>query len=107
MPSARTATTATVRSSTGGISHALVISHAATPASARALPRDSTPNRTASSSRGRRGRSNSSMDEPSQSHDAIADGQHRCAVADDYHRRAFGGTGADGTQDAVFGLRVE
>ena len=43
MPSARTATTATVRSSTGGICHALVISHAETPASASALPSDSTP----------------------------------------------------------------
>ena len=44
MPRARTATTATARSSTGGICQARVISHAETPASASALPSDSTPN---------------------------------------------------------------
>ncbi|CPW37141.1 Uncharacterised protein [Mycobacteroides abscessus subsp. massiliense] len=51
MPNARTATTATDKSSTGGICHARVISHADKPASPRPLPSAKTPNITAIASR--------------------------------------------------------
>src|SRR5271166_3618483 len=56
MAKVRTATTATDRSSTGGICQARVISHAETPANASALPSDSTPSPMAASTRGSRGR---------------------------------------------------
>ncbi|MCX6492562.1 MAG: hypothetical protein NTX68_16480, partial [Rhodococcus sp.] len=48
IPSARTATTATDRSSTGGICHARVINHADSAARASALPSVATPANTAS-----------------------------------------------------------
>src|SRR5271168_3972910 len=56
MANIRTATTATDRSSTGGICQARVISHAETPARANALPSDSTPSAMAARIRGSRGR---------------------------------------------------
>src|ERR1700712_251471 len=110
MPRARTATTAIERSRIGGISHALAISQAETPASARALPSASTPNDTASASRDRRGRSSArpaargrvlelALDKDVASDldhlvadvadlVAVADYQHRCAVTGDLPDRA-------------------
>ena len=52
MPNVRTATTATDRSSTGGICQARVISQADTPASASALPSDSDAERDGQQKRG-------------------------------------------------------
>ena len=105
MPSARTATTATVRSSTGGICQARVISHAEIPASASALPSDSTPNsdgqqqsrqpRAQQGSRQQwiRGLRHAHLD------DLVADRQHRFAVPDDDHRR----TGPRPRDDGIAG----
>src|SRR5690348_17176977 len=87
MPSARTATTATERSSTGGICQARVINHADTPARASALPSDSTPSAPASTSRGSRGRNRSRMDHTSDVQHPVPDGEHRITVADDQDGR--------------------
>src|SRR4051812_2013652 len=91
MPRARTATTATLRSSTGGICHARVMSHAETPASARALPSDSAPSVTASASRGHRGRrratASPNKDLTPDVHHTVTDGGDPIAMADEDHGR--------------------
>src|SRR5207302_3611706 len=109
MPSARTATTATERSSTGGICHARVISHAEIPASASALPSDSTPSAMAARTRGRRGRNKleaarSGSDRriahlPIRKHvdDSVTDRDDGPAMADDHDGRAGAGSLDDGT----------
>src|SRR6476659_7055285 len=107
MPSARTATTATVRSSTGGISQARVISQAATPARASALPSERAPRTIASPRRPSRGRSKvtamsngSSRDKrlPSDPNDVIADGEDGLVMRDHDDRRTGIRTGDDGLQ---------
>src|SRR6202171_6013447 len=116
MPSARTATTATDRSSTGGICQALVINQADSPASVSALPSDSTPIRTASSSRGRRGRNSRSPATSGSEHrmivplyvdDVVTDRQHRLAVPDHHHGGPGPGPLGNGPQHSVFGHTVQ
>src|ERR1700761_3619991 len=121
----RTATTATDRSSTGGICQARVISHADTPARASALPSDSTPSAIAARTRSRRGRSNSaigpairrrpatesgpriSRSTPGNDFDdPVADGEDRLAVADNDHRRTGAGPLDNGPQHALLGAAV-
>ena len=104
----RTATTATDRSSTGGICQARVISHAEIPAWASALPNDNTPSAMAARTRGSRGRSrlaasNSGSDRrighPTvRDHfdDPITDGHNGFPVADHHHRRTGAGPRNDG-----------
>ena len=90
MPRARTATTATLRSRTGGICQARVISHADTPASARALPSDSR-RVMASASRDQRGRSRATAspnkDLTPDVHHVVTDGGDPIAMADEDHGR--------------------
>src|ERR1700710_3020612 len=111
MPRARTATTATLRSRTGGICHARVISHADTPASARALPSDSTPSVTASASRDQRGRSRATAspnkDLTPDVHHAVPDGGDPVAVADDDHGRPRTRAFDDGAQHPGLELGVQ
>src|SRR5829696_5399948 len=108
MPSARTATTATLRSRIGGICQALAISQADTPASVRALPSANTPSATAIARRGSRGRrsarpaiSGSVCDTdlaPDLNH-AVTDGPDGLTVADHEHGGAFAGDLPDRLQD--------
>src|SRR6202012_690018 len=128
MASARTATAATDRSSTGGICQARVISHAETPASARALPSDSTPRAMAASRRGKRGRNSMAIAVINWRRPAIAagsdrriahptfgahlhhpgaDGDNGVAVADDDHRRAGAGTLDNRPQHPLLGTGVQ
>ena len=87
MPSARTATTATVRSSTGGICHARVISHAAIAGQRQRAAQRQHAQHTASSSRGQSGAQQLTHRQDFPCEDPVADRQHRLAVADDEYRR--------------------
>ncbi|SHU91078.1 Uncharacterised protein [Mycobacteroides abscessus subsp. abscessus] len=113
MPNSRTATTATVSSRIGGCCQARVISHADTPARARALPSAAEPRNTASARRGSRGRSRSTANltvdtgSPSRPDDLITDGQHGVPVSDDDDGRAGRGTGPDRLEDPDFQLGIQ
>ncbi len=119
MANMRTATTATDKSSTGGICQARVISHAETPARASALPSDSAPSATAARIRGSRGRNrDAAMRRGSDSRikrlsvrdhldDLIANCPYMLAVADHDHGRAGARTLDDGAQHPVLGVGVQ
>src|ERR1700758_2120913 len=112
-------TTATDKSSTGGICHARVISHAETPASASALPSDNTPSVMAARMRGRRGRNKLEAARRGSDRrithltvrdyldDLVADCHDGLAVADNHD--GCTGTGAldDGTQHPVLSGGVQ
>src|SRR5579875_161230 len=109
-------TTATDRSSTGGICQARVISHAETPASASALLNASTPSVTASRRRDSRGRSNpaavSSVSDirmvlGAHRHHLVSDLDDLLAMGDHHHGGPCPRTLDDGTQNPSLGVGVE
>ena len=115
----RTATTAIDKSNTGGICQARVINQAETPASARALPSDNTPNEIASSRRGIRGCSSRTaagrgsdagmldVTRPGNLDDVVTDFEDVVPVADDHHGRTGAGPVDNGPQHAGFGCGVQ
>ena len=98
------------RSSTGGICQARVISQAETPASASALPSDSTPSATAS-----RRRDSPRAQQAQTAHsphdqtidDPVTDRDDALAMSDDHHRRTGPCPLDDGPQHAVLGVGVQ
>ena len=113
MPKVRTATTATDRSSTGGICQARVISQAETPARASALPSASEPSAIANTSRGRLGRkqrphrSDADMVIGLDGDDVVGDCHHTVPVGDHHDGGPLRRASADRLQHGSFGRLIQ